>query len=278
VNESVIGSYNQNGTHLHHEHQLCWKSVTAGVFISIMSFLLLTALGTGLGGMIAVHLINADEGGSGLASGAGVWLGVSCVVSLFMGSYFAARISSYHANKIGAAHGFVVASIFFTLLVLVASSSAGHVFKGVSRLLTDAATTSANIAAQPAVQDIFGKALGAAPLKSPPGEVMQGLALRLGRGDTQSAKSYLAYQTGQPEAEVSAKIDQAKADFDQTVKVVGEKAAAAVSTAGWSLFVTFFVGLLSALIGGRVAVHANVERPLQLEARTQSSFRKPATA
>src|SRR5471030_2032055 len=98
-----------------HHNLICWKSVISGVLISIMAFMILTALGAGIGGMTASNLISNEEGGSGLATGAGLWLGLSAVVSLFLGSFFSQRVSKYVTHKVGAAHGIVIASIFFIL-------------------------------------------------------------------------------------------------------------------------------------------------------------------
>ncbi len=249
----------------HHHRLLCWKSVFAGVLISIMSYMILTSLGAGIGGLTASSLINNDEGGAGLATGAGLWLGLSAVISLFLGSYFSLRISNFVTNKVGAAHGFVIASVFFILLMWAAGTGLGNLSRGIGRMAGAMGQATSNLAMNPSVQDTVHKALGNGQLKSDPTDVAQGLAVRLLQGDTESAKTYYAYQTGMTDAEADAKFNQMKADFDQKVKVAAEKTASAVADAGWSLFVTFLVGLLSAVIGGRVGAQANNERPMMVK-------------
>ena len=245
-----------------HHHLVCWKSVAAGVLITIMSYMILTALGAGIAGMSASSHIANEENATGLASLAGVWLGISAVISLFLGSYFTLRISRFVTNKVGAAHGFVVASIFFVLMVMAAGSGLGSIASGIGSAVKGVGNGSADLAQSPMVQDVFNNAIGTDKLKDSPREVVNGLAIRFGQGDVQSAKNYFAYETGMSASEVDAKFSEMQAKFEAAAKTVGEKTAQVVAAAGWSLFVTFLVGLAAALIGGRVGAHANVDRPL----------------
>ena len=72
-------------------HLICWKSVFAGLLLSITAFVLLTSLGAGIAGFTAEGMINKEDGGSALATGAGLWLGISVVISLFCGKRGANR-------------------------------------------------------------------------------------------------------------------------------------------------------------------------------------------
>lgn len=251
--------------HAHHGHLLCWKSILGGVLISIMSYMILAALGAGIVGSAAQNVIERQENGSALATGSGLWLGLAAVISLFLGSYFAVRVAKSITNKVGAAHGFVIGSIFFILLAVEAGSGLNTLSRGFGHLLDGMAKGTANVSSSPMVQDAVNRALGSANLKADPKTVAEGLAVRLIQGDTDSAKSYYSYQTGISGADLDAKITLLKTDFDRAVKDAGEKAARVVSDTGWSLFVTFIVGLLAALIGGRIAAHANTDRPLAAE-------------
>jgi hypothetical protein len=261
--------------HNHHSHLLCWKSVFAGILISIMSYMVLSALGLGLVGILAQSAIENEQGGLALATGSGVWMGLSAVVSIFLGSYFAVRISKFVTTKLGAAHGFVIASAFFILLISMAGSAIGTFATGVGHLASGLGQSAAAVGTNQRVQDTINNALGSTTLKSDPRVVAEGLTARLIQGDTESAKSYYAYQTGMTGAEVDAKIAQLQADFNRAAKDVGDKAAAVTSATGWSLFVTFIVGLIGALFGGRVAAQANMTRPLTVETEmeVQSSYR-----
>ena len=256
--------YPQNETNISHDHHhlLCWKSTVAGLLIALMAFLMLTALGAGVVGYTAEGLVNREQGGSALASGAGLYMGLSVVIALFCGSYFALRISRFVTAKVGAAHGFVIASLFFMILLFGAGSAIGGVVSGFASLAKGAADQTANVGSNPMIQDTVNKALGTTKLKGDPKDVAQGLTIRLLQGDVDSAKSYLAYQTDMSQADIDAKATQLKADFDAAMKKAAEKTAHAVSDASLVLFVLFLVGLIGALVGGRVGAHSNVDRPL----------------
>ena len=104
---------------------ICWRSVFAGIFVTLLAYLILTALGAGIGGFHAARIIDHNQDGSGLFTGAAVWLGLTSVVSLFLGSYFATRISMTPNRKIGGAHGVVIAAIFFAYLMYGAGNMLG---------------------------------------------------------------------------------------------------------------------------------------------------------
>lgn len=246
-------------------HLLSWRSVFAGILISIMSYMILSSLGVGIVGLASQAAIENERGGIAIATGAGLWMGLSAIVSLFAGSYFAVRISKNVTYRIGAAHGLVVASSFFIILTFLATSAVGSLSMGLGNLVSGMGQGAAALGTNPRIQDTINTAMGNENFKSDPKVVNEGIAVRLLRGDVESAKAYYAYQTGQSRAEVSAKIDQLRAEFEATAKEAGDKAAEVLSGTGLSLFVTFVLGFLAAGIGGRVAAHVNAERPLTAE-------------
>ena len=251
--------------HAHHSHLLCWKSIFAGLLISIMAHMILSSLGVAIVGVAAQSVIENETGGSLLASGAGIWMGLSAVAALFLGSYFTVRISKSVTYKVGAAHGFVVSSAFFIILTVLATSAVGSLSMGLGHLAAGIGQGAAAVGTNTRVQDTINQAMGTANLKSDPKVVSEGIAMRLLQGDTQSAKAYYAYQSGLSEAEVSAKIDELNANFVRIAKEVGDKAAEATAATGISLFVLFLLGVVSAMIAGRYAAHSNVERPLEAQ-------------
>jgi hypothetical protein len=248
--------------HNHQSHLLCWKSIFAGLLISIMSYMLLASLGAGIVGFATESVIENESSGNGIGTAAGLWMGLSAIISLFLGSYFAVRISKNVTYKVGAAHGFVVASAFFILLTVLAGNAIGALSSGIGRLASGLGSGAANISSNTRVQDTVNQAIGGANLKSEPKVVAEGIAVRLLKGDVESAKSYYAYQSGQSKAEASAKINQIQADFEATAREVGQTASRAVAQTGVSLFITFLVGLAAALFGGRTAAYENVNKPL----------------
>ena len=102
---------------------ICWKSVIGGVFVTLLAYMIFSSLGAGIWGLTASHIIEKGENGSGLTAGAGLWLGASSILSLFLGSYFATRYSDVTHKQVGACQSILIAAIFFFILVNVTSAS-----------------------------------------------------------------------------------------------------------------------------------------------------------
>lgn len=247
-----------------HKNLLSWKAAAGGLLVALMTFIILTSLGAGLAGFTAESLIRRENGGLGLLTGAGLFMGISILISLFCGSYFALRISRFFTAKIGSAHGMVIASAFFLLMLFGLGNAIGGMASGFGSLARAAGDGAGGIAGNPIVQDSINQAIGTAQLKSDPSAVAQGLTARLLQGDTQSAKNYLAYQTGMPSGEIEVKIAQLKTQFDIAVRNAGVQTARAVGNTGVTFFILFLIGILSATFGGRMGAHANAKMPYVL--------------
>lgn len=263
--ESKTISPHLEPTHGQHSHLICWKSIFAGLLIAIMAHMTLSALGVAVLGLSAKAAIENETGGVMLLTGTGLWMGFSAIVSLFLGSYFTVRISKNLTNKVGAAHGFVIASAFFIITAVVAVSAMGSMATGLGHLASGLGQGAASIGSNTRVQDTINQAMGTNTFKADPKVVAEGITTRLLQGDVASAKSYYAYQTGMSEAEVSANIDALNARFEAVVKEVGNKAATAAAATGFTLFILYVLGAVAAMFGGRVAAHANVARPIASE-------------
>src|SRR4051812_16245228 len=92
-----------------YDHPLIsWRSIIAGVFVSFLSFVILSSLGLAVGGMALHEVVDKGNSAQGFGIGAGVWLIVTVLISLFIGGYFAANISSFRARRSGVAHGLTI--------------------------------------------------------------------------------------------------------------------------------------------------------------------------
>jgi hypothetical protein len=138
--------YTDSNTPVHSTRTLvCWKSIFAGVLVAFLTYFILTSLGAGIGGFRAAHLIDQNENGTGLLTGAGIWLGLSCVLSLFLGSYFATRVSATPNRKIGGAHGVVIAAIFFGVLLNGAGPTLGSLTQVSGSMITNPGTGASTV-------------------------------------------------------------------------------------------------------------------------------------
>lgn len=251
---------------LAHLHPLVsWRSVVAGLLVSFLTLSILLTLGMAFGG----H--GLDDGASAQNAGifTGVWFLVSSIIALFAGSYFAARISKFHTNRIGSAQGLVIASLFFGFFLYQTFSALGWV----GRTATSAVSSTASVAASGAekaagnstVNSLVQDKLGDLNLKSDPKTVASGVASRLVSGNTEGAKDYLASQAGISEAEADRRIAGFRDQVGQASNQAREGAAKALQATGWTLFATLVLGALSAIGGGALGSRANLRRPLTRE-------------
>lgn len=245
---------------------ISWRSIVAGLLIAMFSMAGLIGLGLAFGG------IGMDEDTSARSAGifTGVWFLASALISLFVGSYFAARVSKFRLGRIGSAQGLVIAALFLgfffyqTLSAIGSLGSAAGSFLGKSGsvIARGADRASENPHISNAVSTMTEDALGGLNLRSSPQIVAQGLGTRLFRGDTEGAKNYLAREAGITPTEADVRIAQIKAQVDKVVNDTKEATATGLKSLGWSLFLLTILGALSSVAGGALGSVANFRKPL----------------
>lgn len=237
------------------EHStISWRAIFGGTFITLLFYFILMSLGLAIGGASLQAIIEGGTDGGALSIGSCVWLIVSALISLFVGSWFAGRVSGPVPQRIGAVQGMVISALFFGFLISQIGATVGLLGRGLE--------STVNLAQSPQVQDTVEKALGGLNLKAPPDQVLQGVATRLLRGDDEGAKRYLARQAGIGTNEATRRIKAMKTDIEKTVRDVGSKVAKATSVAGWTFFGAMFLGTVAAVFGGGGGAATNLRRPL----------------
>ena len=247
-----------------HHALLSWRSVLAGLLVAFLTYIVLMSLGAGIGANNLVGVINnADkEAGNGLAVGAGIWVLISAFISRGVGSYFAARLSHFVTARVGWAQGIVIAALFFGALIMETTTTIGAIGGGIGSLAGAIGNKTGDLLKNPEVQSTVERGLGGLNLRNDPDIVAQGVAVRLMRGDEESARNYFAYQANMTRPEADARFEQLKNDFNAKAKDAGVAAAKGVSAAGWGLFITLVLGTFFAGLGGSLGSRANLRKPL----------------
>lgn len=245
---------------------ISWRSIVAGFLIAMFTMIGLLGLGLAFGG------IGLDEDTSARGAGifTGVWFLISSLISIMIGSYFAARISKFRLGRIGSAQGLVIAALFLGFFLYQTISAIGFAGSATGALIgksgraiaTGVGRASESTMIQNTVKNLSEDALGELNLRSSPSVVAEGIGSRLIQGDTESAKNYLAREAGITPTEADARITQIKAQLDRVIDEVKEGTATALKSTGWSLFLLFFLGALSAIGGGALGSVANFRKPL----------------
>lgn len=247
---------------LNHHALISFRAIVAGLLIAMFSMLGLVGLGLALGGIN----MNADTSAQSVGIFSGSWFIGSTFISLFAGSYFAARVSKFRTGRIGSAQGIVIAALFLGFFLYQAGSAIGSLGSAAGTLINKSgsaiATGAQNETVTNTVSQFAEDAMGGLNLQSPPQEVAKGVAGRIIRGDTEGAKNYLAIQAGISPAEADARIAQMKGKADQYVADAKEATGTALKNAGWSLFFLVALGALASTLGGALGSVANFRRPL----------------
>lgn len=247
-----------------HQSLVNWKTIFAGLIIAFITHVILSALGAGVfGASIAATLENGNNNTAGTLTGvAAVWMVISSLLALFAGTYFATRTSSFVTGRIGAAQGAVIGALFFLFMFYGLGKTLGAAGNGIGSMLGAAGASSANMLSSPAVQNVLDKAIGTLPLKSEPAVVAQELGVRLLRGNTESARNYLAYQTGLPADQINQRLTTLETDFRNQMQILATNTAEAVSKTGWTLFAILSLGMVCAVWGGALGSRVNSRKPL----------------
>lgn len=258
------------------EHSLIsLKPIVAGLLIAFICYTALTALGIAIGSASLTEMIKSGDYSEGLGIGAIIWMVAVNIVSLGVGSYFAARTSTFVTHRIGAAHGLIIASLYFGLMLLGAGQTIGMAGKGVGYAFGSIGAGAGSLASSSVVQHSVEDAMGAVNLKSEPSVVIGGILTRLIRGNPESAKNYLANQTGLSGAELNTRFNRIENEFKSSAATIGANATSVISRSAWAVFLLLLAGIATAVLSGAWGAGMNFRLPLTDELTNRHQLSKP---
>lgn len=251
---------------------ISFRAIVGGLLVAMFTFIGLVGLGLAFGGMELGQETTAQSAGIFT----GVWFIVSVLLSLFVGSYFAARVSKFRTGRIGSLQGLVIAALFIGFFMYQTFMAIGAAGSGVAAVVGRSGGMIAQGAERAAqnptitntINNITEDALGDLNLRSEPSVVAQGVATRLIRGDTESAKNYLSRQAGITPAEADTRIAAMKTRVDQYVAQGKEALGTALRSTGWTIFLLVALGSIASVLGGALGSVTNYRRPLVREQTT----------
>lgn len=116
-----------------HFTRISWGAIFAGLAVGLAVQMLLTLLGIAAG--LSVIDPQASEPVGGVPIAAGIWTGVSMLISAFLGGYVAARMSGLYLRSDGVFHGFVTWGVTTLAFVYLATTAVSAVLGGTFNLL-----------------------------------------------------------------------------------------------------------------------------------------------
>jgi hypothetical protein len=108
--------------------RVSWGALFAGMFVGVAVWLMLVALGAGVG--LAAFDPSGAEALKGLGIGVGIWGAIAAIVAYFFAGWLSARLSSAMTRSDGTMHGvalwglLLVFSIWLTAMTLAGATSA----------------------------------------------------------------------------------------------------------------------------------------------------------
>ncbi len=268
-------------TEVRQPSQISWGAVFAGWVLAAGVAWLLYQLGAAIG-LSVIDPRQEEVITRGFSYGAGFWIFLTWVVSLFLGGLFAARLAGRTDKTVGMLHGMTVWGLTSVVTLYLGAAGIAGVAQGGASLLSggvslgtlaagaagassnsgqNRSATSAGLEAE--LKQSISQAL-ASTGNLPPAQVNQainqldggtlaGVAGRLLRGDTEGAKNLIVLNTNLSRADVdkvvnglSAKVPQYKAEVEQRAQQAARYTAALL----WVMFISGLVGLIAAIIGG----------------------------
>jgi ElaB/YqjD/DUF883 family membrane-anchored ribosome-binding protein len=109
--------------------RISWGAIVAGLFLALVTYLFLGVLGTAIGAG-AIDAMGDRNPLAGFGTGAGMWVGVSTLLALAVGAFFAGRA----APEKGILHGVLCWAVTTLVTVYALSSLAGGVLGTATRV------------------------------------------------------------------------------------------------------------------------------------------------
>jgi hypothetical protein len=290
---------------------LRWGSVFAGTVFAVGLWILLQALGMGLG----LSAIDTDDAGNlkGVGIGAGIWSILSPLIAIFCGGLIAGRMASARDRMGAAIHGAVVWALMTVVGLWAVVAIVSTLASGVARVGGAVASATGSVVSsslQAGGQVDAGKVMNAlglhandllAPLNQrlqqngkPPitadqlGAALKGIAqrgVREGRLDEQVVDDEITKSTSLSRADaedlgrqVSQRYDQLSTDLQQGAQRVGERAKGAALEAANKTGKALFYGgieLLLSLVAAVLGAALGARRYLVTTATATASVSPP---
>ena len=203
--------------------RISWGSIFAGAIIALATQLVLTLIGIAIGLATLDPATGDNPSSTALGAGAGIWLVVSSLISLFIGGYIAARLAG---RLNGWLHGLTTWGTLTLATLMLLTSAAGQLIGAASGLTNFAANHSDK----------------ASQLQLPPA---------------------LQQQVDQLKAQASQSADQAAVQAqtmgpqtrEAQARDVGQKAAKGGAVGSGAAALAMILGAIAAAVGGKVGQH-----------------------
>lgn len=114
--------------------RISWSAVFAGVLVAIVTQMLLSLLGLGIG-LGTIDAVEEANPTAGLGTGSAIWYIISSLISLFIGGWVAGRLASTPRLFDGIIHGVLTWCLVTLLTIYFLTTTLGSIIGGAGRLV-----------------------------------------------------------------------------------------------------------------------------------------------
>lgn len=189
--------------------RVSWGAVIAGVILSLIAYVILSVLGMAVGASLISPLTQQNPMHH-FGFGSGVWVIVTTVIAVLVGSYFAGRC----APVLGWLHGLLAWAVMILVVAFGMTSLVGSAISAAGSIASTSATVASN----------------------DPSLTNNSTAASLAQ-QVQGAVASAASEASSPQAE-------------QDARQTGDTAARSVARASWYSFAALIVGLIISIVSG----------------------------
>jgi len=263
--------------------RVSWGAIAAGWVVAAGVAWLFYQLGAAIGLTVADPAKDPTVIDRGFSIGAGVWILLTWMASLFVGGWFAGRFAPSRTRNSGAMHGLAVWGLTAVISIVVGFVGLANLAQGGASLIGGGVSLGASAAggggAQEAMQGAQNLGLDAEIKQAisqgiaqagggnvSPQQVNQAMAqldgqklaqigARLLRGDTEGAKSIIAINTNLNRQQIDGVVNNVQAQvprYKQQAAEAAQKATQYTSALMWVMFVSTLLALGLAMLGGAV--------------------------
>lgn len=270
--------------------KISWPAIIAGVLVTMVTQLLLSLLGIGIG-LSTIDLTGEQNSINGLGMGATIWWSASMLIALFLGGLTAGRMHQTRNKAYLAWNGFLTWCTFTVVSFLMLTSSLGKLVSGAGNVFGTIITAGVStVQDELDLSEITREArnLFTLPVTNDPNNtetraginepISQRAGIEANNNQNQflvnEVKSFflsenpptaesrealintLVSQTGMSRIEATNRVDQWSSSYETLkaeAKVRADKAAKAASTASIIGFFALIIGALVTIGGARVA-------------------------
>ncbi|MBO0952948.1 YrzE family protein [Fibrella forsythiae] len=195
--------------------RISWSAIFAGVLVAIVTQMLLTLLGLGIG-LGTIDATEEQNPTAGLGTGSAIWYIISSLVSLAVGGWVAGRLANTPRLFDGIIHGVLTWCLVTLLTVYFLTTTIGSLIGGAGRLLGSLVSTagSAVASAAPGISSVVG------------GQLKEnGINLdKVDLGDLKEEANQLLRQTGDPNLNPNA-LERKAAQAGNQAETAADRAA-----------------------------------------------------